>query len=68
MFTKKVKGEYPGGERQQYLFQVVLKGHFLDDWTLDTRWHSIKKGEIFHTDGIERKEKWCGDSKGYCIY
>ena len=37
---------------------VVLKGRLLDDGASDSRWHSVKVGEIFYTDGISRKEYW----------
>ncbi|EDR15490.1 uncharacterized protein LACBIDRAFT_301924 [Laccaria bicolor S238N-H82] len=34
----------------------------LDDGMKDAKWHSIKPGEIFYTDGISRQETFAGGS------
>ena len=33
----------------------------LDLGDYDTRWHSMKMGDIFHTNGVVRKEEWSND-------
>ena len=56
----KLKAAQDEGEpRQWYLFQVVRNGHLrLDDSAIDATWHSVRKGEIFYTDGVSRREKY----------
>ena len=58
---KKLKAKRNLSEGQCYLFQFVLKDHLLDDGVIDGTWHSMKTGEIFHTDGISRIEEFRGD-------
>ena len=55
-FTKKLIARTSWGERQWYLFQVVLKSHLLDLSREDNRWHSMNEGDIFYTDGVSRGE------------
>ena len=38
--------------------------HLLDWETRDATWHSFRKGEIFYTDGILRRE---GYNNGYDV-
>ncbi|EDR15483.1 uncharacterized protein LACBIDRAFT_321347 [Laccaria bicolor S238N-H82] len=48
-------------------FQTTRKLRATQDWNLgdfDYRWHSMKTGDIFHTNGVERKEEWRNNGAG----
>ncbi|EDQ98971.1 uncharacterized protein LACBIDRAFT_335496 [Laccaria bicolor S238N-H82] len=47
--------------------QTMRKLRAKKDWNLgdcDKRWHSMKLGDIFHTNGVERKEEWRNNGAG----
>ena len=40
-----------------HLLSLTSEGH-VDLGAFNNRWHSMKKGDTFHTDGVERREEW----------